>query len=183
MHSLRNKSSFSKDKNWVYRQESDICMLHLFESFMGAAPQLILQLYIIAILNYAPLWTSKCSLHHSYKYVIKCLILYFTYRYIYADMCLNVNIKVRCNYKGFKINIRVYLVIIHIFNRYFNKQNVFSEKSEKNEKNLNFCVTSHLKQSFHEDSTFLRLYVTHKLKAACINIIDKYTNSIKQTNS
>jgi len=101
MHSLRNKSSFSKDKNWVYRQESDICMLHLFESFMGAAPQLILQLYIIAILNYAPLWTSKCSLHHSYKCVIKCLISYFTY---YVDIYLNVNIKVRCNYKGFKIN-------------------------------------------------------------------------------
>ncbi|XP_011168994.3 uncharacterized protein LOC105202265 isoform X3 [Solenopsis invicta] len=56
VHSLRNKSF--KDKNWVYRQESDICMLHLFESFMGAAPQLILQLYIITILNHAPLWTS-----------------------------------------------------------------------------------------------------------------------------
>ncbi|XP_072763604.1 uncharacterized protein [Anoplolepis gracilipes] len=58
MHSLRNKSSFSRDKNWVYRQESDICMLHLFESFMGATPQLILQLYVIATLHHAPLWTS-----------------------------------------------------------------------------------------------------------------------------
>jgi len=63
MHSLKNKSGFSKDKNWVYRQESDICMLHLFKSFMGAAPQLILQLYIIAMLNHAPFWTSKCSLY------------------------------------------------------------------------------------------------------------------------
>ncbi|XP_028048631.2 uncharacterized protein LOC105833668 isoform X3 [Monomorium pharaonis] len=62
IHSLRNKSGFSKDKNWVYRQESDICMLHLFESFMGAAPQLILQLYIIAILNHAPLWTSASAI-------------------------------------------------------------------------------------------------------------------------
>ncbi|XP_032678227.1 uncharacterized protein LOC116847391 isoform X2 [Odontomachus brunneus] len=62
VHSLRNKSSFSKDKNWVYRQESDICMLHLFESFVGAAPQLILQLYIIAILHHAPLWTSASAI-------------------------------------------------------------------------------------------------------------------------
>ncbi|XP_011866864.1 PREDICTED: uncharacterized protein LOC105561469 [Vollenhovia emeryi] len=61
LHSLRNKSTFSKDKNWVYRQESDICMLHLFESFMGAAPQLILQLYIIVILNHAPLSTSASA--------------------------------------------------------------------------------------------------------------------------
>ncbi|XP_071565833.1 uncharacterized protein [Temnothorax nylanderi] len=61
VYSLRNKSSFSRDKNWVYRQESDICMLHLFESFMGAAPQLILQLYIIARLNHAPLWTSASA--------------------------------------------------------------------------------------------------------------------------
>lgn len=59
MHSLRNKSSFSKDKNWVYRQESDICMLHLFKSFMGAAPQLILQLYIIAVLHHASIFTGK----------------------------------------------------------------------------------------------------------------------------
>ncbi|XP_025271378.1 uncharacterized protein LOC105249101 isoform X3 [Camponotus floridanus] len=62
MHSLRNKSSFSKDKNWVYRQESDICMLHLFESFMGATPQLILQLYIIATLHHAPFWTSASAI-------------------------------------------------------------------------------------------------------------------------
>ncbi|XP_016770219.2 uncharacterized protein LOC100578388 isoform X3 [Apis mellifera] len=51
-----------KDKNWVYRQESDICMLHLFESFMGAAPQLILQLYIMAVLRYIPLWTSLSAI-------------------------------------------------------------------------------------------------------------------------
>lgn len=55
-----------KDKNWIYRQESDICMLHLFESFMGAAPQLILQLYIMAVLRYTPLWTSK----RKYKIII-----------------------------------------------------------------------------------------------------------------
>ncbi|XP_076393711.1 uncharacterized protein LOC100883531 isoform X2 [Megachile rotundata] len=57
IYSLRSKR-FVKDKNWVYRQESDICMLHLFESFMGAAPQLILQLYVMAVLHRMPLCTS-----------------------------------------------------------------------------------------------------------------------------
>ncbi|XP_012274686.2 uncharacterized protein LOC105696643 [Orussus abietinus] len=46
------------DKNWVQRQHSDICMLHLFESFVKAAPQLLLQLYIMSILQFIPLWTS-----------------------------------------------------------------------------------------------------------------------------
>lgn len=41
-------------------------MLYLFESFMGAAPQLILQLYIIAILHHAPLSTSKCFFIYMY---------------------------------------------------------------------------------------------------------------------
>ncbi|CAL7940940.1 unnamed protein product [Xylocopa violacea] len=61
IYSLRSKR-FVKDKNWVYRQESDICMLHLFESFMGAAPQLILQLYIMAVLRRTPLWTSLSAI-------------------------------------------------------------------------------------------------------------------------
>lgn len=59
IRSLRNKPNFSKDRSWVYRQESDICMLHLFESFMGAAPQLILQVYIIVMVQNVPVWTSK----------------------------------------------------------------------------------------------------------------------------
>ncbi|XP_053997626.1 uncharacterized protein LOC128886610 isoform X1 [Hylaeus anthracinus] len=61
IYSLRSKR-FAKDKNWVYRQESDICMLHLFESFMGAAPQLILQLYVMAVLRRTPLWTSLSAI-------------------------------------------------------------------------------------------------------------------------
>ncbi|XP_076633370.1 uncharacterized protein LOC143347768 [Colletes latitarsis] len=61
IYSLRSKR-FVKDKNWVYRQESDICMLHLFESFMGAAPQLILQLYVMAVLRRTPLWTSLSAI-------------------------------------------------------------------------------------------------------------------------
>ncbi|XP_017890429.1 uncharacterized protein LOC108631200 isoform X2 [Ceratina calcarata] len=57
IHSLRSKR-FVKDKDWVYRQESDVCMLHLFESFLGAAPQLTLQLYVMAVLQRIPVWTS-----------------------------------------------------------------------------------------------------------------------------
>lgn len=79
MHSLRNKSSFSRDKDWVYRQESDICMLHLFESFMGATPQLILQLYIIATLYHAPFWTSEYYLLFVDSFFKYYSILYFMY--------------------------------------------------------------------------------------------------------
>nr|XP_034175864.1 uncharacterized protein LOC117602236 isoform X1 [Osmia lignaria] len=61
IYSLRSKR-FVKDKNWVYRQESDICMLHLFESFMGAAPQLILQLYVMAVLHRTPPCTSLSAM-------------------------------------------------------------------------------------------------------------------------
>ncbi|XP_076243302.1 uncharacterized protein LOC143184737 [Calliopsis andreniformis] len=61
VYSLRNKR-FVKDKDWVCRQESDICMLQLFESFMGAAPQLILQLYVMAVLRHTPLWTSLSAI-------------------------------------------------------------------------------------------------------------------------
>ncbi|KAG7205241.1 hypothetical protein KM043_018321 [Ampulex compressa] len=61
LQSLISKK-FTKDKNQVYRQQSDICMLHLFESFMGAAPQLILQLYVMAVLHQASLWTSLSAI-------------------------------------------------------------------------------------------------------------------------
>ncbi|XP_035740181.1 uncharacterized protein LOC118449552 [Vespa mandarinia] len=61
VYSLKNKQ-FIKDKKSVYRKESDICMLQLFKSFMGAAPQLVLQLYIIVILHDAPIWTSMSTM-------------------------------------------------------------------------------------------------------------------------
>ncbi|XP_043490283.1 uncharacterized protein LOC122516492 isoform X1 [Polistes fuscatus] len=61
VYSLKNKQ-FVKDKKSVYRKESDICMLQLFESFMGAAPQLVLQLYIIVVLHDAPIWTSMSTM-------------------------------------------------------------------------------------------------------------------------
>lgn len=66
VYSLKNKQ-FVKDKKSVYRKESDICMLQLFKSFMGAAPQLVLQLYIIVILHDAPIWTSKFVEYNLFK--------------------------------------------------------------------------------------------------------------------
>ncbi|XP_063221441.1 XK-related protein 4-like [Bacillus rossius redtenbacheri] len=35
----------------LYHQQNDICMLHLFESFLESAPQLVLQLYIMVSLE------------------------------------------------------------------------------------------------------------------------------------
>ncbi|KAK2584658.1 hypothetical protein KPH14_007004 [Odynerus spinipes] len=61
VNSLRSKQ-FLKDKKSLYREESDICMLQLFESFIGAAPQLVLQLYIITILHDAPTCTSMSAM-------------------------------------------------------------------------------------------------------------------------
>ena len=36
-----------EDFDNLYRQQSDVCLLRLFESFMESAPQLVLQLYIM----------------------------------------------------------------------------------------------------------------------------------------
>jgi len=44
----------------LYHQQSDICMLHLFESFMESAPQLVLQLYIMVTLETWQSWTGEC---------------------------------------------------------------------------------------------------------------------------
>nr|CAD7397477.1 unnamed protein product [Timema poppensis] len=43
----------------LYHQQSDICMLHLFESFMESAPQLVLQLYIMVSLEDWQSWTGE----------------------------------------------------------------------------------------------------------------------------
>ncbi|XP_046594377.1 uncharacterized protein LOC107220108 isoform X1 [Neodiprion lecontei] len=67
IESLKNGQSKSR-KDWVLRQQSDICMLHLFESFMESAPQILLQLYVMVVLQEALFWTtisaaaSLCSL-------------------------------------------------------------------------------------------------------------------------
>ncbi|PSN31587.1 XK-related protein 6 [Blattella germanica] len=43
----------------LYHQQNDICMLHLFESFMESAPQLVLQLYIMVSLEAWQSWTGE----------------------------------------------------------------------------------------------------------------------------
>ncbi|XP_064104747.1 uncharacterized protein LOC135214407 [Macrobrachium nipponense] len=46
------------DYDNLYRQQSDVCMLRMFESFMESAPQLVLQLYIMmSFLEYTA-WTA-----------------------------------------------------------------------------------------------------------------------------
>lgn len=47
----------------LYHQQSDICMLHLFESFMESAPQLVLQLYIMVNLEMWQTWTGEYLLY------------------------------------------------------------------------------------------------------------------------
>ena len=50
------------DYDDLYRQQSDVCMLRMFESFMESAPQLVLQLYIMmSCLEYTA-WTGKTRL-------------------------------------------------------------------------------------------------------------------------
>nr|XP_045616315.1 uncharacterized protein LOC123769273 [Procambarus clarkii] len=46
------------DFDELYRQQSDVCMLRMFESFMESAPQLILQLYIMMSYNDYSIWTG-----------------------------------------------------------------------------------------------------------------------------
>jgi hypothetical protein len=46
----------------LHHQHSDICMLHLFESFMESAPQLVLQLYIMVSQETWQFWTGECCL-------------------------------------------------------------------------------------------------------------------------
>lgn len=53
------KTKDSSDIEQVYLEQSDLCMLHLFESFLESAPQLVLQIYVIAMLKKWKFWTGK----------------------------------------------------------------------------------------------------------------------------
>ncbi|XP_076067157.1 uncharacterized protein LOC143040266 [Oratosquilla oratoria] len=52
------KSQNSKDFDDLYSQQSDVCMLRMFESFMESAPQLVLQLYIMLSFQDYTAWTA-----------------------------------------------------------------------------------------------------------------------------
>lgn len=56
------KSKRVSDFQKLYFDQSDLCILHLFESFLESAPQLVLQLYIIVVLNEWRFWTSKLNI-------------------------------------------------------------------------------------------------------------------------
>lgn len=43
----------------LYQQQSDVCMLRMFESFMESAPQLVLQLYIMLSDYDYSIWTGE----------------------------------------------------------------------------------------------------------------------------
>lgn len=53
------ESKSAHDVQRLFLQQSDICMLHLFESFLEAAPQLILQLYIMVVMRDWHFFTGK----------------------------------------------------------------------------------------------------------------------------
>ncbi|CAM1311585.1 XKR6 (predicted) [Pycnogonum litorale] len=50
------------DKDKLLQQQSDVCMLRLFESFLESAPQLVLQLYIMVTTNHWTPWTGISAL-------------------------------------------------------------------------------------------------------------------------
>lgn len=46
----------------LLQQQRDLCLLHLFNSFLESAPQLVLQLYVTASLGSLLPWTGKLYL-------------------------------------------------------------------------------------------------------------------------
>jgi XK-related protein len=45
----------------LLQQQRDLCLLHLFNSFLESAPQLVLQLYVTASLGSLLPWTGKLT--------------------------------------------------------------------------------------------------------------------------
>ncbi|XP_047493660.1 uncharacterized protein LOC125042208 [Penaeus chinensis] len=56
------KTKDTEDFRYMYRQQSDVCMLRLFESFLESAPQLVLQLYIMMSHHDYSAWTAITAL-------------------------------------------------------------------------------------------------------------------------
>lgn len=53
------KTGDQEDFDELYHQQSDVCMLRMFESFLESAPQLILQLYIMLSDHEYSIWTGE----------------------------------------------------------------------------------------------------------------------------
>lgn len=52
------KSGDLDDFDELYHQQSDVCMLRMFESFLESAPQLVLQVYIMLSDQDYSTWTG-----------------------------------------------------------------------------------------------------------------------------
>ena len=52
------RSGSLEDFDELYHQQSDVCMLRMFESFLESAPQLVLQLYIMLSDREYSTWTG-----------------------------------------------------------------------------------------------------------------------------
>lgn len=53
------RSGIIDDFDQLYHQQSDVCMLRMFESFLESAPQLVLQLYIMLSDSDYRTWTGE----------------------------------------------------------------------------------------------------------------------------
>ena len=56
------RSESLDDFDELYHQQSDVCMLRMFESFLESAPQLVLQVYIMLSDHDYSAWTGECAL-------------------------------------------------------------------------------------------------------------------------
>lgn len=56
------RSEDLEDFDELYHQQSDVCMLRMFESFLESAPQLVLQVYIMLSDHDYSAWTGECTL-------------------------------------------------------------------------------------------------------------------------
>lgn len=53
------KTQTPEDYNKLYSAESDLSLLHIFESFLESAPQLVVQLFVVATLQEIRFFTGK----------------------------------------------------------------------------------------------------------------------------
>uniref|UniRef100_A0ABD2WC12 XK-related protein n=1 Tax=Trichogramma kaykai TaxID=54128 RepID=A0ABD2WC12_9HYME len=58
LKSMKSKNTL-KEKDWIFRLENDAFTLNLFTSLLVAVPQMIFQLYTMAVSQRVTFWTSK----------------------------------------------------------------------------------------------------------------------------